>query len=40
MSEDAIILHVTFSLKKRLDIKDAQTGEDELRGVALETPMN
>jgi len=40
MIEDAIILNVTFSLRKRLDIKEANTGEDELSDVALEAPMS
>jgi len=35
----AKILQVTFSFKKRLDIDDAQTGEEAPNEVALETPM-
>jgi len=40
MIEDAITLHVTFSLRKKLDIREASTGEDELSDVALEAPMS
>ena len=38
--DEAITLQEIFSLRKRLDIKDAQMGEDELSGAALETPMS
>ena len=32
-------LAVTFSFRAMLDIKAAHTGEEALRGVALEAPM-
>lgn len=34
-----MILQVTFSFKKKLDINDAQTGEEAPNDVAFETPM-
>jgi len=40
MSDDVTALHVTFSFKKIPDIRDAQIGDVELSGVALETPIS
>ena len=40
INADAIFLNVNLSFKKRLDINDAQTGEDALSGVAFEIPIN
>lgn len=37
--DDTITLTVIFSFKKKWIIKDAQTGEEELNGVAREAPM-
>ena len=40
INADMITLPVTFSFRKKLDINDAQTGEDAANDVALEIPIN
>ena len=37
-TEESMIFHENFSFKNAIDMRDAHTGDDELKDVALETP--
>jgi len=37
-TEDSITFHENFSFKNRMDMSDAQTGDDELKDVAFDAP--